>query len=484
MYQDDQGRFVDDIDHTPYEIYERTTESLRISDKLTRRYRRIRAFKKYSVIFIIGFSLGCILHIAGDRIGELSKDQAPAATEVTGTYTQSGETDDAGAGAVLPDKPVQEEAPAPDAPAEASVQAASGWRVSSKEHTITTDTLIRYDDTRVITNFYGCAATGYGMSSGITVGAEADFGFELRVTDEDSVTVRTYNNTGEHIVPVSVTAGLSTGDQKMDASGDQTQYTVSGYGACPDGLGEVSVTFSDGNTLSMGVFKEHGTLYAVNIMDADDAVALVGVRENIQSLLDKAGVTEKDALYTDPVYYPIVPADQTERTDTDYWVAKSAELVEKDWSGARKAMAFYNYIAGNMAYDYYVLSQNDKGRCFLYNDYTGTWYISNTRTGICQDFADVMSIMCRAQGIPALTMSNGSHAVTVLYLEDYGRWVPVDCTADVEYGVYGEDVTDWVKDDRMRYSHFDRLNPAVFDCISIGNYPDMQYYGIPDIYNK
>lgn len=460
-------------------IHDRIKERRRISARLGRKAARREAFKRYSVLFVIGFTAGCVLNIVGNRTEPVkTPDPAAVVTEqetYDGTEAEAVMAEDAA-------EPVTASVAGTERTEEAAVQEpVSTWHNATKTHDLTVNSLIRYDEDHVVANFSDCTAVGYGLASGRVISAEADFGFEVSVLDADRVAVRIYDNSGQDIRPVFLTAGLAGEDLAVETA-DDNLFLLPGYGTCPDGLGVLSVTFSNETTLSAGVFKEQGKLYAVNIAREDDAVATVNARENIAGLLDEIQITPEDALFTDPIYYPIVPVTETETTDTAYWLAKSGELTGENWSDAHKVQAFYCYITQNMAYDYYVLSQNEKGRSFLSGDYSGDLYASRTHIGICQDFSDIMAIMCRGQGIPALTMSDGKHAVTIVYIRDYGRWMPVDCTSDVQNGVYGEDMTAWVKENRTPYAHFDQLNPAVFTNIHIGNSADMEHHGIPDPY--
>lgn len=209
------------------------------------------------------------------------------------------------------------------------------------------------------------------------------------------------------------------------------------------------------------------------------ATRIINCRLAFEGLMDKAGITEADAVYTDPIYYPIVPYSKNETTDTAYWVAESFEIVESDWSDARKVMTFYNYIIDNFAYDKWIIAQGERGRCFYYQDFTGKHYISQTHVGICEDFAQVFAILCRAQGIPALEIHNGKHAMAAAYIEDYGRWILVDTTADIMHDAYQEDYTVWNDSDAKRYEHLNDVSNTAFEGIGIGNYEDMKSCGIP-----
>lgn len=466
------------------DICDRIQERRRKAYKLRRRKDRITAFRTYLIVFLVGILIGYIQHVIGRMDQGKTPDPAPTAivaeqetkedtkTEAAETVTAEDAAESVTASA--PAKTGSEEAPVHEA-------ASSTWRNSTKTHELTVNSLIRYDESHVIANFSACTAVGYGLGSGTVISAEADFGFEVSALDADRVAVRIYDNSGKNIQSVFLTAGLAGQDYALETAGDNL-FILQGYEACPDGLGVIAVTFSNDITVSAGVFKEQGKLYAVNIEKESTAVSSVNARKNIKQLMDEIQITPEDALFTDPIYYPIVPVTETEATDTGYWLAKSAELTEENWSDAHKMQAFYLYITQNMAYDHYVLSQNDKSRSFLLEDYSGDLYISKTNIGICQDFANIMAILCRGQGIPALVMSNSKHGVTIVYIEDYGRWVPVDCTADLQNGVYGEDMAAWVHADNSPYSHLNVLDPAEFTRLSIGNESDMEYYGVPDPY--
>lgn len=376
------------------------------------------------------------------------------------------------------EEPVQETVPASESVAEETQTAGvATWHASSKEHDITVNSILTYED-GAIWNFADCTAVGAGVNSDIAVPSEADYGFIVTVLDSNSVDITAYNNSDEYIVPVKVTAELSTGNLETKESYDT--YTIAGYDDCSNGFGTVSVSFSNGRTLVAGVFKENGRLYAVNI-NSNKTIATNAVdrRLVLAKLMQDAGITEEDCVSTDPIYYPIVPVNKGEATDTAYWVKKSSELVEDDWTDAHKIMTFYNYVIDNFAYDDWIIVQNDKARCFYYNDFSGRRYISNTNVGVCEDFSQVIAIMCRAQGIPALVLHNMTHAVTVAYIEDYSRWFLIDSTDDIENDAYQEDYTVWVKTDKVRYKSFGYTTATNFNGIAIGNHADMEKFGIP-----
>lgn len=439
-----------------------------------------RADRKAKIIFTvkwlgIGFVVGLVLTMltsCGTPGISMDASQETAVTEsATETVTET-----------VPETETKEtEVPSEMVPesteAETHEAPAATWHESSKEHDITVNSILTYED-GAIWNFADCTAVGAGVNSDIAVPSEADYGFIVTVLDSNSATITAYNNSAEYIVPTKVTAELSTGNLEITESYES--YTITGYDDCSNGFGMVTVDFSNGRTLVAGVFKENGRLYAVNI-NSNKTIATNAVdrRLVLAKLMQDAGITEKDCVSTDPIYYPIVPVNKGEVTDTAYWVAKSSELVEDDWTDAHKIMTFYNYVIDNFAYDDWAVAQGSNNRCFEYADFTGKYYISQTHVGVCEDFSQVIAIMCRAQGIPSLVLGSTKHATTVVYIEDYGRWFLIDSTADIENDAYQKDYTVWVKTDKVRYKNFGYTTASNFNVVVIGNSADMKKFGIP-----
>ena len=455
------------------DVHDMHREQIRKEGERAERKAKIKfTVKWFGIGLIIGF-VATWLTSCG-VVSETPEAQETTATEsiqetVTESVPETGETMTASE-AVTENAPVQETETAHEAPA-------ATWHASTKSHDITVDSILAYGDDMALWNFSDCTAVGAGITSHVIVPAEADYGFIVTVIDNDTVEVKPYNNSTEHIVPVKVTAELSTGDVKTTESYES--YTITGYNGCTDGFGTITVGFSDGYEMNAGVFKENGRLYAVNINKQSAATGAVDRRLVLAKLMADAGITEADCISTDPIYYPIVAVAKGEAMDTAYWVKKSAEITQPDWTDAHKIMAFYNYVIDNFAYDNWVVAQGDHARCFLYNDYTGKYYISNTNVGVCEDFSQVIAIMCRAQGIPSLVFSNDKHSVTVAYIKDYNRWLLIDSTADIENDVYQEDYTVWVKTEKLRYKHFGYTTATGFNVIAIGNEVDMKKYDIP-----
>lgn len=357
--------------------------------------------------------------------------------------------------------------------------APGSWHNSTESHDITINSILKYDGNAIF-NFNDTVAVGVYGQNGVISTAETESGFILSVIDEDSVKVTFYNNGTEYIVPTQLLAEMSAEDY-IDETG-ATEYIIDSYGDCSDGFGLIQMTLSNGRIVCAGVLRENGQLYAANY-STKPAIAEnnVDFRLKMEPILEASNITPDNQTYTDPIYYPIVPVAANERTDVDFWVNQANELVQDDWTDAHKVKVFYDYIIDNFAYDYWVISHTDaNSRTFYHKDYTGTHFTSNTHVGICEDFANILAIMCRAQNIPATKIDGGNHAWTYVYIADYGRWMTVDVTTDLAYGCYSEDVTEWTSLSNKRYANFDNVSGSKFasDCnAGIGNRNDMERYG-------
>lgn len=378
------------------------------------------------------------------------------------------------------DTPVTTETEAPEAEDVHEMTSATGsWHDSTKSHDITVNTMLNYND-KVICNFNNTVAVGVDGSTGVMTTTESQTGFILSVIDDDSVKVTFYNNGTEYAKPIKLSAELSTSNF-VDDSG-KTEYIINGYSTCSNGFGVVEMSLSNGWAIQAGILKEDGHLYAANLCNPKKAQHIVDFRIQMDSILAANGMTPDNCRYYDPIYYPIVPTNASERTDTAYWVNKSNEIAESDWTDAHKTQAFYDYILDNMAYDYWVLQKGSHSRTFYNKDYTGTYFTSVTNVGVCEDFANIIAIMCRAQGIPAVKVHISSHAWAYVYIEDYGRWISVDPTRDIVYGCYSEDTSKWTEVKTVnRYTSLDNIGAenVYRDDLgaTIGNEKDMEKFG-------
>ena len=133
------------------------------------------------------------------------------------------------------------------------------------------------------------------------------------------------------------------------------------------------------------------------------------------------------------------------RCDTERWAKLAKTLVTDSMSDELKVWTFYNWLINNIAYDDYRANGLATGdglawsRSYANNDYSGTWHVYNTKTGVCNDFTNIMTIFCRTCGIPTIDMNTYSHVWNAVYLN--GRWIEIDCTRTCKYAVEGKDTS-------------------------------------------
>ena len=301
-----------DIDEVAYEtayVY----ENIKKGQKKVERRDKILFFIKW---FGLGLLVGTVIMALTSCGSAPAEDTRPLQT-IEGTVTE--EPAPAQSTETVPEpkaeKPTETAEPAQT---EHAVVDAT-WHESTKLHDgLNVNSALKFED-RLIWNFSDCTAVGQSATDDVTTATEADYGFIIRVIDNDTVIVDPYDNSDTGIVSITVTAEVGSGDYTSTETLDT--YEITGYSDCVNGLGLVKVTFSDNIILTAGVFKENDRLYAVNInKDTTKATRIINCRLAFESLMNKAGITEADAVYTDPIYYPIVPVNPGEVMDTAYCI--------------------------------------------------------------------------------------------------------------------------------------------------------------------
>jgi transglutaminase/protease-like cytokinesis protein 3 len=130
----------------------------------------------------------------------------------------------------------------------------------------------------------------------------------------------------------------------------------------------------------------------------------------------------------------------------------------------------HDWMTENLAYDNYMTTVLKKTRMSSYNDYTGTWHVYNTHTGVCRDFVNIFAIMCRELGVPcgSLDSDNLNHTWSIVYLD--GEWWEVDLTKDIKKHTYKEDINDISGTITVCYQYFLKLSPITnFDNVDYVN---------------
>lgn len=156
-----------------------------------------------------------------------------------------------------------------------------------------------------------------------------------------------------------------------------------------------------------------------------------------------SNISMEECLKTDTLSYP------TTLKESYHCVKEimdlSDEIMKKypDASDEFKLYIFTRYIAINYAYDYYRTDVlRGVSRAMKKNNFTDPKnFMFENKVGVCWDFVNMLTIMCRHHGIPCTSMTNqlASHTWNIVYIN--GQWVQVDITKIVEHACYSEDTS-------------------------------------------
>lgn len=437
------------------------------------------------IVLILSFSFylltGCGLQINGTPcesstvLIEMSEETSAAETFETETASMEPDTSEATADTTENEAVQSEtanektsEAVSAEVPATAEMPA-TDWINSSKSHDMGMDkVLVMPDGTQAWNMSRETAVTG--MGGNYKVAYEADYGFRATI-DGDMVLIHCYDNADSGVTCTSISANLPGYVKMLDAG--QTDYTISEYADSPDGVGTVEMSMSNGIMFDLAVLKQDGVLYVANVAPKDyDTDFVLKSRDETENMLADEGITPADAIITNGINYPITIRNDGETTDVAPWIAKSSELCSTDWTDGHKVYVLYDWCINNLAYDTWSVTDDHHARAWQYHNFTGKWYISRTHIGTCNDIANVLMIMCRAQGIPAVVCGTEKHAWTAVYME--GRWVEIDATYDTQNKVTTEDVSAWVHNsDGHAFKYYGFPNDKKLENIHVGN-PDDQ----------
>ena len=116
------------------------------------------------------------------------------------------------------------------------------------------------------------------------------------------------------------------------------------------------------------------------------------------------------------------------------WCDLSDEIIIKpEWSNETKVCAMVLYLVRNYAYDdYRVQTLKNVSRANTDDAWTDdNHFMFYNKVGQCWDFANVLTIMCRHQGIPCTSVENYDHTVNAVWMN--GEWVAIDVSALVAH---------------------------------------------------
>lgn len=166
-----------------------------------------------------------------------------------------------------------------------------------------------------------------------------------------------------------------------------------------------------------------------------------------------------DFLSNDKITYPTSGTNGACNHVSD-WEAISDELVLSDeWTDEAKVFAFVDYLSKNIAYDNYRYRQpGHRSRANIAGDYTddANFTLGNS-VGVCWDYTNILTIMCRHHGIPCTSIDNPTHTFNAVWLN--GGWVGIDLTETRHYvcNTADTDKDNW-KSASYTYYHYGSYN--------------------------
>ncbi len=184
-----------------------------------------------------------------------------------------------------------------------------------------------------------------------------------------------------------------------------------------------------------------------------------------------------------PITYP-TSGQGNNCVHVDEWRQLSHTLLDKfannGWSDEVKVYYMTYYLAENYAYDDWRVSTNHNvSRATLaqtWND-DSLWMYYN-KVGNCWDCANVLTIMCREQGIPCTSVDNRGHTAVAVWLND--EWVCVDLSVLMRYHCVEKDTNPkkWIENREMKFrqafgyysDEFDTYNQGLCTFITATSY--------------
>ena len=284
-------------------------------------------------------------------------------------------------------------------------------------------------------NFSKSISSGFG-TDGTVLPTEAEYGVKGAVNGRN-ITFTVYDHTASK-------SAANIYLQALDASCNNDYTDVRNAAkfsidtaSFTNGLYRIVVMFTDSNVSSIYFYiNGNETWLCQQETTSESNVKNQRTRRaDLITVLKKGGVTPENSLSLDKVWYPFRAVNEGERCDTQLWIDLSDTFIDDSWSDEHKLYAIQAWIRENLAYDNYVADTLKISRAQYYGDLTGKQSVYNSRAGVCFDYANIIAVMCRAHGIPAITIGTKSinHVWNAVYVNN--RWIEYDAAMSHQYYV-------------------------------------------------
>lgn len=281
---------------------------------------------------------------------------------------------------------------------------------------------------------------GYG-GDGWSIDYEAFYGITLE-TDDSNVSCTPYSHK-EDVTLNGITLNSLTAerweerkikDLPVTGIGNPITFDVSDlYNGKFDAIYTVTATFHDQDddwdhsvTGYLHVVKSMPKCCRVTDLSQHSSDEIQAEYHEIVDVLNPADYLDDSGLC-----YPTSYAGKTNLYHSSYscvadYQALSDQLVDDTWSDAAKVYAFVRYITDNYAYDVYQVEELDnKPRAVVAKDADNpVYWLYTSHVGMCQDFTNVLVIMCRHHNIPCTSLADRKHVVPVVYINN--EWAAID----------------------------------------------------------
>ncbi len=167
----------------------------------------------------------------------------------------------------------------------------------------------------------------------------------------------------------------------------------------------------------------------------------------------------------------------------------SDEIVAKypNSSDEFKVYLFTKHLADNYAYDYYRLytmyGKNYSRAKLADGTIKPENFMINNKVGVCWDYTNWLTIMCRHHGIPCTSLSNptATHTWNIVYM--HNEWVAIDITKLNIWGCHGEntDKNEWIPETHKNmwtteYGSFVEPTCYLHEDVWVYNMPEPERY--------